>query len=118
VLRLGDDEPAHHAHDALRLPQHDLYLARVLIPCRRELGGQRGRLDRTKVDEASLCLGYDLVRHHNDIPLLKMTKAAADRFCNERGELITCLNLWQAVHRQDRDRSIRMLRHECSINTG
>jgi hypothetical protein len=68
---LGDDQPILHAYDAPRFAQHDLDLARVLIPPLAKLGRQRRRRDRAQVDDPTLGLGDDLVGDDNNIASLE-----------------------------------------------
>ena len=47
--------------------KHDLDLARVLPVAGRVTLGERGRLDRAKIDQTAFGLADDLVRHDEDV---------------------------------------------------
>jgi hypothetical protein len=97
VTRLGDHERATLAHDAPRLAQDHLDLARIAL-LTRELDRLRGRFVVVDPDDAPLRLRDCLLREDDDVMILELDEAD-----DERCEVVVPPDLRQARHRDDRD---------------
>ena len=85
---------------SLTLAEDDLETPRVLLS--RELARAGGRLDVVEVDDATLDLRDGLLRDHDDVVRLQAARPSR-RFGEERGEIVSLLQLRDPVERDDAD---------------
>jgi hypothetical protein len=95
MLRLRDDKSGTRADDALRLAEDRLDVLRVDV-LRGELARAFGGLELVEADDASFCLGHDLLRDHDDVAFLELAGGG-----DERAEVVPCADLRQPRKRQD-----------------
>ena len=99
-LRLGDHEGAPFAHDALRLEQHRLDLARIALLRRRDPDRSLRGLDRVEADHAPLHLRDGLLREHQHVAVDELLERH-----DHRREIVPLPDLREAADGDDRDRA-------------
>ncbi len=100
---LNDQQPRTVAHDALRLAEHYLDEARILV----EFGGQRNcpprGLDARHIDVPALSLGNDLLCDDQYVACLGRQPIGSEGGDGKRAEVIAGFDELDAGQRLDRD---------------
>ena len=96
MARLGDDERRARAQDLTRLPEYHLDAPRIGVAG--ELARTLGRLDAGELDDATLDLRDRLLGDDEDVVLLE-ARAACSRLDEERGEIVSLLELRDPAER-------------------
>ena len=97
VLGLADHERVSHPHDAYRLPEDHLRLARV-APGPGEPAGTIGRFHVVESSDAAFGLRDDLLRNDHHVALLELCELG-----DQHAEVVALLDLGQPLDRDDRD---------------
>ena len=79
VVGAADEHAVRGAEDLRGLVEHDLHRARVLVLLRRQLARSRTGLDVGEGDDCALGLRDDLVRDHDDLPVVQGAAPAVAR---------------------------------------
>src|SRR5258708_7919255 len=101
MVRLADDHPPFHPHDSTALAQYELHDARVLLPTRRPLRGERRRHDLVQLHQAAFGLGHNLLCNDQNVAVLERRALLLERSANHRGQVGIRLDLANAENRQD-----------------
>ncbi len=96
MVRLGDEERAPGAEDALRLAEDHLDPARVAVPG--ELARPGRGLDVVELHDPPLDLGDRLLCDDEDVPVLEL-RALGD----QAREVVSFAQLRQVTNREDRE---------------
>ena len=98
VVGLADQDAADRADQLLRLVEHDLDVARVLVVLGGELVRELARMHVVQVPDASLDLRHGLVGDHDDIPVVQRPRrlAGCERRLDQRREVVVGLQLREA----------------------
>ena len=86
---LGDQHAVALGNDLVRLSQHDLDHARVLVEGRRELECTRRRLDVGEPHAASFRLGENLLGHDDDVEVGRHDAGAFDPIADEARDIVS-----------------------------
>ena len=106
---LGNQYAVAVGDDIVRLTEHDLHHARVLVEGRRELDRTRRRLDAGESYLAPFRLGDDLLGHDDDVEIGRRDAGVLDRVADEARDIIPFVHEGDARERRQLDRARRHL---------